>query len=600
MCNQGIDPPDYNVLRSNYKSYIDSYNALYQLKTDKEEDLRSIYNMIKTELIDSKKQLPENVIQDILDLIPYNNRYSNSYLVLVKLISEDYQVTIDVNPIEDLTKCYLHEEDGKIILGAIVNSSKNQDIHSENTIYRAIMNDDKERFISFTESDSFDKNQKLKNNLYPYHSTSYSFLELCCYHGAVDCFKLSRSKFKSEITQQCLEFSFLGGNPDIMSECLKYQTPDEECMKYAIISHNIDFVTFLMNEYDIEIDLEYCGEYNNLEAFFIYFDQTNDVDKCFIYSPIFNIPSLFELFISLGADINAKDINGITALHQASISNNKKAVEFLLSHGANVNEKCYDFKTALHFATILNYIEIVELFLSHGANINEKDFDEKTPFAYAMLHNYKEIIKLFLLHGANPNEIINEECTALFYSLFNDDKEITELLLSHGANANERMNDENTALHFASIRGNKEIVEPFLLHGANINEKNCDELTALHLATNSKHKEIVELLLSHGASIDEKNITGQTPLFFAVHNKSIEIVELLLSHGANINEKDMFGKTPIFQAESFRELDLIEFLISHGANINETNNNGETLLDCAISINNAELIEFLHLHNSKS
>ncbi|EAY10678.1 hypothetical protein TVAG_157550 [Trichomonas vaginalis G3] len=50
-----------------------------------------------------------------------------------------------------------------------------------------------------------------------------------------------------------------------MSECLKCVTPDEDCLKYAIISHNIDFVTFLMNEFDMKIDLSYCVLYNNLE-----------------------------------------------------------------------------------------------------------------------------------------------------------------------------------------------------------------------------------------------------------------------------------------------------------------------------------------------
>ncbi|EAY22866.1 hypothetical protein TVAG_076130 [Trichomonas vaginalis G3] len=149
------------------------------------------------------------------------------------------------------------------------------------------MNDDKERFITFTERDGFDKVQRRKSMLYPYSGVGYSLLELCCYHGAVDCFKILRTKFHSKISLTCLQFSFLGGNPEIMSECLKYQTPYEDCMEYAIISHNIDFVTFLQNEYNIEINLEYCGIYNNLESFLVYFDQTNDFDKCFVYSPIF-------------------------------------------------------------------------------------------------------------------------------------------------------------------------------------------------------------------------------------------------------------------------------------------------------------------------
>ncbi|EAX90040.1 hypothetical protein TVAG_294210 [Trichomonas vaginalis G3] len=249
---------------------------------------------------------------------------------------------------------------------------KNLEIHTENTIYKAIMNNDKENFIIFTERDEFDKDQKLKSDLYPYSYKGYSLLELCCYHGAVDCFKLLRSKFKSEITQKCLKFSFLGGNQEIMSECLKYQKPNEKRMIYAIISHNIDFVTFLMNEYNIEINLKYCGIYNNLDSFLVYFDQTNDINKCFVYTPLFNSPSLLEYFLSHGANVNDKDENGKTALHYTAVNNSKEIAEVLLSHGANINEKNENGDTALHIAAWNNSKEIAEVLLSHGANINEK------------------------------------------------------------------------------------------------------------------------------------------------------------------------------------------------------------------------------------
>ena len=181
------------------------------------------------------------------------------------------------------------------------------------------MNNDLEKFITFTGIDGFDKDQKLKSDLYPDSYEGYSLLELCCYHGAVDCFKLLRTKFNSEITEECLELSFLGGNKEIMSECFKYQKPNEKCMEYAIISHNIDFVTFLMNEYNIDIDLEICGDHKNLESFLVYFDPTNDINKCFVYSPMFNIPSLTEYFLSHGANVNKTVECGITALHIACL-----------------------------------------------------------------------------------------------------------------------------------------------------------------------------------------------------------------------------------------------------------------------------------------
>ena len=257
MSDQGIHSSKYSKLRSIYKNYIDSYIALYQLKAKTEEELNSIYQVIKSELIDSIKYSPDDIVRDILDIIPYNNRYTESYLELAKRICEEYHVT-SVSDVEFISIYLFYKEYG-IVLDSSNDfeeiKSEDLNIHSENTIYRAIMYDDIENFIPFIELDGFDENQEFDSSLYPPGYGGFSLLELCCYHGAVGCFKLLRTKFSSEITDNCLRFSFLGGNPEIMSECLKVITPDWSSMEYAIISHNIDFVSFLMNEYNIEIGL---------------------------------------------------------------------------------------------------------------------------------------------------------------------------------------------------------------------------------------------------------------------------------------------------------------------------------------------------------
>ncbi|EAY20660.1 hypothetical protein TVAG_163560 [Trichomonas vaginalis G3] len=312
MSDQDIDTNEYCELRSIHKHHIDLYNMLYQLNTKNEEELNSIYKMIKTELIESNKHPQKNIIRDILEIITYNNRSTKSYLALAKLISDDYHVT-DIQNIPIISNYLFYKEYG-IKLYKFDKfkwiESENLDILEENTIYRAIMDNDKDRFIFCTEKEGFDKDQKIKSDLLPHYKGKYSLLELCCYYGAVDCFKFLRTKFNSEITETCLELSFLGRNHEIMSECLKYHKPDYYCMKYAIISHNIDFVTFLMNEYNIEINLTYWEWYNNLEAFLVYYDQTDEIDKCFVKSAVFDIPSLCEYFLSLGANINEKDISG--------------------------------------------------------------------------------------------------------------------------------------------------------------------------------------------------------------------------------------------------------------------------------------------------
>ena len=48
MYDRDMNPNSYSELRSICKHQIDLYNALYQLKTENEENLKSIYKLIKT------------------------------------------------------------------------------------------------------------------------------------------------------------------------------------------------------------------------------------------------------------------------------------------------------------------------------------------------------------------------------------------------------------------------------------------------------------------------------------------------------------------------------------------------------------------------
>ncbi|EAX88989.1 ankyrin repeat protein, putative [Trichomonas vaginalis G3] len=289
-------------------------------------------------------------------------------------------------------------------------------VMNKKTIHRSITDDGKISFINFTEGEGFDKNQKLNSDLYPYSRGGFSLLELCCYHGSVDCFKILRTKFQSEITPDCLRYSFLGGNPDIMNECLKVQKPDDECMKYAIISHNIDFVTFLMNEHNIKIDLELCSKYNNLQSFLVYLDQTNDINTCFVYSPNFHLSSLLEYFISNGSYINAKGKNERTPLHLSARDNNKETAEILISNGADINYKGNKRWTPLHYAARYNYKEIAEILISNGANINAKNYDRSTPLYYAAKYNNKETAEILISNGANINAKNYDRSTPLYYA----------------------------------------------------------------------------------------------------------------------------------------------------------------------------------------
>ncbi|EAX88437.1 ankyrin repeat protein, putative [Trichomonas vaginalis G3] len=507
----------YDKLMEIFTGYNDASDALYRLKTNDEEKLNAIYNKIKQNLIDSYRIPPSEIINKISQLSIYNNCFMKSYLAVVKQIVDEFHLN-QVNKINDVFNYLFYKEynivlneNGRIFFNEFEDSHYSSDIHEQNTIHRSIMYDDKISFINFTEREGFDKNQKLKSDLYPYSDEGISLLELCCYHGSVDCFKILITKFQSEITPDCLRYSFLSGNPDIMNECLKVQKPDYECMKYAIISHNIDFVTFLMNEHNIKIDLELCSKYNNLQSFLVYLDQTNDINTCFVHSPNFHLSSLLEYFISNGADINAKDKYGCTPLHYTASNNWKETAEILISNGADINAEGKYGCTPLHYTASNNSKETAEILISNGADINAKTEIGFTPLHLAARENSKET---------------------------------AEILISNGADINAKDKDGFTPLHYAAKENSKETAEILISNGADINAGGKYGFTPLHYAADYNKKEIAEILISNGADINAKNKTGFTPLHLAARENSKETAEILISNGADINAKTEIGFTP--------------------------------------------------------
>ncbi|EAY02994.1 hypothetical protein TVAG_325660 [Trichomonas vaginalis G3] len=173
-------------------------------------------------------------------------------------------------------------------------------------------------------------------------------------------------------------------------------------MDFAIASHNIDFVSFMMNEYNIKFKLIESGRFHNLHAFLVYYDQTKDINGCMAASSLFDIPSLCEYFISKGADINAR-CNDNTALHLAAKKDCSKAANFLISKGANMELKYYDRNTALDLAAQNNSVETLRILLLHGANMNSKADGGRSALHHAASFNKREAIDILISFGADVN-----------------------------------------------------------------------------------------------------------------------------------------------------------------------------------------------------
>ena len=84
--------------------------------------------------------------------------------------------------------------------------------------------------------------------------------------------------------------------------------------------------------------------------------------------------------LSLGADVNAKDNNGVTALMRASSKKQQECLNVLLKQkNINVNEKDFQDRTAIVYSVYATDVAPAQALLKAGADINSRDRDNNTP-----------------------------------------------------------------------------------------------------------------------------------------------------------------------------------------------------------------------------
>lgn len=89
-------------------------------------------------------------------------------------------------------------------------------------------------------------------------------------------------------------------------------------------------------------------------------------------------PTVTTILLEAGADTNAADREGETALMKASGSGVKETVKLLIEHHADVNRKDVKGRTALMHAAAGNRSDAIPLLLENGADPNVRDNEGKS------------------------------------------------------------------------------------------------------------------------------------------------------------------------------------------------------------------------------
>jgi ankyrin repeat protein len=214
----------------------------------------------------------------------------------------------------------------------------------------------------------------------------------------------------------------------------------------------------------------------------------------------------------------------------------RQAVQSLLKTGADVNAPQSDGATALHWAAYLEDAETAVLLIRAGARVDPANHYGVTPLALAAANGNTAIINQLLKGGADPNRAVRAGETPLMLAARTGNADAVKMLLSGGAtiNAKETWNGQ-TALMWAAAAGHGPAVQALIDHGADIDARSNSGATALLLAVRRGDLSAVRALVAAGADVKGSRPDGATPLLVAVINGHEDLVDFLLDKGADPN-----------------------------------------------------------------
>ncbi|KAM6222236.1 B-cell lymphoma 3 protein [Rhynchocyon petersi] len=172
---------------------------------------------------------------------------------------------------------------------------------------------------------------------------------------------------------------------------------------------------------------------------------------------ITTLPSVVRLLVTAGASPMALDRNGQTAVHLACEHRSPVCLQALLDYAVpgtvDLEARNYDGLTALHVAVNYECPEVVLLLLEHGADIDAMDIKSgRSPLIHAVENNNHSMVQLLLQHGANVNAQMYSGSSALHSASGRGLLPLVRTLVRSGADSGLKNCHNDTPLMVARSR----------------------------------------------------------------------------------------------------------------------------------------------------
>ncbi len=304
----------------------------------------------------------------------------------------------------------------------------------------------------------------------------------------------------------------------------------------------------------------------------------------------------FELarnIIELGADVNARDRRGYTALIWAVDKRFAQIVDLLLNSGANINLGDGFGYTPLIWAVDRDDLACVKKLLERGASVDSADGKGVTPLMWAAIKKRRDIARELLSRGADAGRLDHRGYSALSYALEKKCDDMVEMIAAKSPKHGLENNKPRQLVLWAAENSRTAVLKIAAAGGADLNARDEYGRTALMHAINARNADAVEFLIKNGADINLVDSSGAGALIYAVRNWFYDIARMLIAAGADISIKDGRRKTAMDYAMDKNYNTIIEMLVDAGAGADYRGACGNTLLCWAVAAKNCALARYL-------
>jgi ankyrin repeat protein len=191
---------------------------------------------------------------------------------------------------------------------------------------------------------------------------------------------------------------------------------------------------------------------------------------------------------------NAVDLD----LMQAATAGDSERVKTLLSGGAQVNARDRLGNSALLNAAREGEVDIARILLKSGAQVNGRG-GSMTPLAAAALRGHTILVRLLIRNGADIDQLGQNEQTALMNAVKLNRIETAKVLLLAGASTQLVDRNGDNLLAVAVNDNAPEMLSLLLQHGLKPDVADSNGLTPLYWANYLNRPVLAKILIAAGA-----------------------------------------------------------------------------------------------------